>query len=238
MWVFGDQLNRRIGALADADPDDTRVLLVESEQVLGLGRHVQRNHLVITAMRRFADELRDAGFEVDLRRAATMTDAVRDHVDEHSPDDLVATEPNSRRARALCDRLDVIQVRSNQFLCHHDDFAEWADDQKGLQMERFYRWRRGETGYLMDGDEPVEGRWNFDQDNRQPPPDDPSIFAEPQTSELDELDAEVLESLPETHGEAPVGIWATSRRSALARLRHFVHHELERFGPYEVMASS
>ncbi len=233
VWVLGDQLNRRIGALADADPDDTRVLLVESEQVLGLGRHVQRNHLVITAMRRFADELRDAGFEVDLRRAATMTDGVRDHVDEHSPDELVATEPNSRRARALCDRLDVTQVRSNQFLCHHTDFAEWAHGQKSLQMERFYRWRRGETGYLMDGDEPVEGRWNFDQDNRQPPPDDPSIFTEPQTSELDDLDAEVLESLPETHGEAPVGIWATSRRSALARLRHFVDHELERFGPYE-----
>jgi deoxyribodipyrimidine photolyase-like uncharacterized protein len=35
--VFGDQLNRRIGALAAADPGSARVLLVESEQLLGAG---------------------------------------------------------------------------------------------------------------------------------------------------------------------------------------------------------
>ena len=233
VWVFGDQLNRRIGALAGADPADTRVLMVESEQLLAGGRHLQRLHLVVTAMRRFADELRVAGFEVDLRRAATLADGVRDHIDEHDPDDVVATEPNSRAARAVCRRLDVSQVRSNQFLCHHGDFAEWAADQSTLRMERFYRWRRSELGYLMDGDEPVGGTWNHDADNREPPPDDPSVFAEPQTSDLDELDAEVLGSLPETHGESPVGIWATSRRSALARLRHFLDHGLERFGPYE-----
>ncbi|MEO1059953.1 MAG: cryptochrome/photolyase family protein [Actinomycetota bacterium] len=233
VWVLGDQLNRRIGALADAEPGDTRVLLVESEQVLGLGRHVQRNHLVVAAMRRFASELAAEGFEVDLRRAPTMADGVRAHVDQHSPDALVATEPNSRRARALCERLDAEQVRSDQFLCHHDDFAAWADGQKTLQMERFYRWRRTQTGYLMDGDEPVGGQWNFDHDNREPPPKDTSIFTAPQTSDLDELDAEVLESLPASHGAAPVGWWATTRRAALSRLRHFVDHELGRFGPYE-----
>ncbi len=233
IFVLGDQLNRRIGALADADPGDSRILLVESDELLGLGRHVQRNHLVVTAMRRFAAELADRGFEVDRRRASSMADGVRAHIDEYGPDELVATEPNSRRARALCDRLDIAQVRSNQFLCHHEEFAEWADGQSSLQMERFYRWRRAELGYLMDGDEPVGGTWNHDADNREPPPDDPSIFTEPQTSELDELDDEVLDSLPETHGEQPVGIWATSRRSALARLRHFLDHELHRFGPYE-----
>ena len=89
--VFGDQLNQRIGALADAVPGSDRVLLVESDQLLTAGRHVQRNHLVITAMRRFADELRDAGHDVDLRRAATMAAGIHAHVDEFDPDRLVAT---------------------------------------------------------------------------------------------------------------------------------------------------
>ncbi|NNE12686.1 MAG: cryptochrome/photolyase family protein, partial [Ilumatobacter sp.] len=232
--VFGDQLNRRIGALADADPDDARVLLVESEHLLAKGRHVQRNHLVITAMRRFADELRDAGFDVDLRRAASIREGVRAHVDDHDPGAVIATEPNSRSARAMCDALDVEQVPTNQFLCHHDDFAEWADGRDNLKMEDFYRWTRRRLGYLMDGDEPVEGKWNFDDDNREPPPDDPqSTFTEPSTSSLDDLDREVLESLPTTHGDEPVGVWATSRRSALQRLRRFVDDELPRFGPYE-----
>lgn len=231
--VFGDQLNRRIGALAGATAGGSRVLLVESEALLRPSRHVQRLHLVITAMRRFADELRDAGFDVDLRRAASIRAGVEAHVDEHAPGRLVCTEPNSRTARALCERLDIEQVRSNQFLRHHEEFARWAQARRDLRMEDFYRWTRADLGYLMDGDQPVEGRWNFDADNREPPPADPSIFSEPQASQLDDVDDEVLASLPDATGAAPVGWWATSRRAALARLRHFVDHELVRFGRYE-----
>ncbi len=233
VWVFGDQLNRDIGGLAGADPGQTRVLLVESEEILGRGRHVQRNHLVITAMRRFAREMTDAGFEVDHRRARSLAAGVRSHVEEVNPDEVIATEPNSRRARRLCEQLDVRQVRSNQFLCHHEDFAGWAGDRGQLRMEDFYRWTRQRLGYLMDGEEPAGGAWNFDADNREPPPEDPSIFTEPPTSRLDDVDREVLDTLPPGPGEAPVGIWATSRRAALARLRHFLDHELHRFGPYE-----
>lgn len=238
IWIFGDQLNRSIGALADADPNEARVVLVESEQLLAAGRHVQRNHLVITAMRRFAAELEDSGYEVDLRRAPDMRSGLTAHIDQFGPDEVVATEPNSRRARALCESLDVALVRSNQFLCHYDEFAEWADGRSSLKMENFYRWTRTRLGYLMDGDQPEGGAWNFDSDNRKPPPDDPSIFTEPPTSRLDEVDEAVLDGLPPTHGEAPVGIWATSRRAALARLRHFIDHELHRFGPYEDAMSS
>ncbi len=232
--VFGDQLNRRIGALADADPDSTRVLLVESAGLLNRSRHVQRNHFVVAAMRRFAAELEQVGFEVDHRRADTIRAGIDAHRNEHEPDEIIATEPNSRAARRLCEDLGITQVRSNQFLCHHSEFEAWAEGRKSMKMETFYRWTRDRLGYLMDGKgEPVGGRWNFDAENRQPPPDDPSIFTTPPTSELDDLDHEVLESLPETHGEQPIGIWATSRRAALARLDHFVKYELGRFGPYE-----
>jgi deoxyribodipyrimidine photolyase-related protein len=233
IWVFGDQLHRRVGALADSTPDDTRVLFVESEALLGSGRHVQRLHLVITAMRRFARELADEGFDVDLRRAPSLSSGLRAHVDEHAPDEVVATEPNSRAARVLCERHDVRQIHSDQFLCHPDEFAAWAAGRRTLRMEDFYRWQRARLGYLMDGDEPAEGRWNFDQDNREPPPEDPSVFSQPPHSELDELDEDVLASLPAGPGHSPVGLWATSRAEALARLEHFLDHELERFGPFE-----
>jgi deoxyribodipyrimidine photolyase-related protein len=232
--VFGDQLNRRIGALADAEPGSARVLLIESEALLARNRHVQRNHFVVTAMRRFAAELEQAGYAVDLRSAETLRAGIEAHRSEFEPDEIIATEPNSRAGRRLCDDLGIAQARSNQFLCHESDFARWADSQKSMKMESFYRWTRNRQSYLMDGDgEPVEGRWNFDEENREPPPDDPTIFSTPPTSELDDLDRDVLASLPESHGEPPVGIWATSRRAALTRLNHFVEHELARFGPYE-----
>ncbi len=233
VWVFGDQLNRHIGALGEADPRDTRVLLVESEALLRPRQHIQRLHLVVAAMRRFAAELAAAGFLVDRRRSPTLAAGLRAHIEEHAPDSVVATEPNARAARALCDRLGVTQVRSDQFLCHPDAFRDWAEGRSTLRLEDFYRWQRRRLGYLMDGDAPAGGNWNFDRDNREPPPEDAAIFSRPPVSPLDELDADVLASLPETQGQPPAGLWASSRREALARLDHFLDHELSRFGRYE-----
>lgn len=231
--VFGDQLNREIGALSEATPGVDRILMVESQQLLASRQHIQRKHLVVTAMRRFGQELAAAGFEVDLRRSETMQSGIEEHTEQYAPSTLVATEPNSRSGRRLCRSLGIETVRSNQFLCHHDEFEAWAQGRGQLKMETFYRWTRSRLGYLMDGDQPVDGTWNLDAENREPPPDDPSIFATPPTSTLDDVDNDVLASLPPSGGHKPRGIWATSRRAALARLNHFVNNELHRFGPYE-----
>ncbi len=235
VWVLGDQLNRSIGALAGADPADARILLIESEGMLsGRPFHRQRLHLVVTAMRRFADELTSAGFDVDYRRSPSLAAGLDAHRREHRPYRVVATEPNSRRVDQLLRDLDVELVRSNQFLCHRDEFAAWAGGRSRLRLEDFYREQRRRLGYLMDGDEPAGGRWNFDRDNREPPPRDGRPWPEPPRSRLDDLDREVLEQLPTgLPGAEPVGWWATSRRAALARLRHFIEEVLPGFGPHE-----
>jgi len=45
IWVFGDQLSRRIGALNSAHPQETMVLMVESELLLtGRPFHLQLLH--------------------------------------------------------------------------------------------------------------------------------------------------------------------------------------------------
>ncbi len=236
IWVLGDQLNRQIGAMRDADPAHDRVLLVESDALLAGRRwHRQRAHLVVASMRRFADELRAAGFDVDERRAPTLAAGLDEHLADHRPDAVSMTEPNSWSMRDWVERRGGIElVRSNQFLCHYDDFASWADGRKQLKMEDFYRWRRRELDYLMDGDEPATGRWNYDDQNREPPPANDPGWPPPLRSRLDELDRQVLDDLPDDcFGAPPDGTWATSRRAALARLRHFVDDVLPMFGPHE-----
>ncbi len=235
VWVLGDQLNRELGALREATPDSHRVLLVESTAKLtGRPWHRQRAHLVITAMRRFASELRTAGFEVDHRRATSLRTGFSEHVTEFAPDEVVATEPASWDGLALLRSLDVTVVRSNQFLCHYDDFATWAEGRKQLKMEDFYRWQRRRLGYLMDGDEPATGRWNYDDENRQRPPKADTPWPTPPRTRLDGVDRAVLGDLPDTcWGAGPDGTWATSRSAALARLRRFVDDVLPMFGPHE-----
>ncbi len=234
VWIFGDQLNRRVGALANRGADDARVLIVESDaKIRGRRWHRQRLHLYLTAMRRFAEELEAEGFEVDYRRAASFAAGLREHHQRYSPDRVVAMSPTRW---GLADRLrswDVEVVDNDQFLCSAEEFRDWAEGRKQLRMEHFYRWQRKRHGILMDGDEPEGGRWNFDEENREPPPPD-GEWPVPARSELGEVDRDVLAEIEDiAFGAEPAGWWPTTRRAALARLRHFTDECLPRFGPHQ-----
>jgi len=236
VWVLGDQLDPRQSALAQASPGTHRLLIVESAAKLAQHRwHVQRAHFVLTSMRRFVDERRAEGYQVDHRIAPSLAAGLAAHRDEHRPTEVTAMEPASRDGWELLERLGVRLVRTNQFLCHPDEFAAWAAGRKQLKMEDFYRWQRRRLGVLMDGDEPVTGRWNYDADNRaRPPKDGLNHWPAPLTTPLDDLDRQVLAELPDAvWGAEPDGTWATSRVDALRRLDHFVEHLLPQFGPHE-----
>jgi deoxyribodipyrimidine photolyase-related protein len=103
-------------------------------------------------------------------------------------------------------------------------------------MEDFYRWQRLRLNYLMTPDgEPETGTWNYDADNRLPPPKDgKNQWPAPVTSELDDIDQQVINELRDhCVGQTPTGLWATSRHDALKRLNHFIENVLPTFGPHE-----
>ena len=236
IWVFGDQLNRGIGALAGATPQTHRVLFIESTSKIASRKwHVQRAHFIVASMRKFSNELRTEGFEVDYRFAHSMREGFDAHVLGFKPSEVVATEPNSYGARQLATGLGVRTVPSNQFLCHPDEYQTFLGPRKTIKMEDFYRWQRKRLNVLMDGDEPTGGRWNFDEENRQPPPKTGhDRWPEPQRYELDDIDRSVLESVQKhCFGKLPEGQWATTREGALARLRSFVDQVLPMFGEHE-----
>ncbi len=209
--MLGDQLNRSIGALAGAAPGTHRVLLITAaDKVASRPWHPARLSLITRAMRSFADELRAEGFAVDHREAPTMRAGIEAHSAEFAPDRVVVTEPNSVTARRLVADLGCTTIRSDQFLCHPDDFGAWAGSRTSFRMEDFYRWQRRRLGYLMDGDQPAGGGWNFDEQNRERPPKD-----------------------GHDRWPVPVDVWATTRAGALERLEFFVSKVLPMFGPHE-----
>ena len=50
---------------------------------------------------------------------------------------------------------------------HERKKEEGKGIKKELRMEFFYRQLRRQTGLLMDGKNPVGGKWNFDAENRK-----------------------------------------------------------------------
>ncbi|MEZ5247208.1 MAG: cryptochrome/photolyase family protein [Acidimicrobiales bacterium] len=239
VWVLGDQLSRRHGPLGDSGPGDCRVLFVESAALVrGQRWHRQRLHLVLSAMRHLAEELRAEGFDVDYRRSADLAAGLAAHRADHPGSRVLAARPSSIDG---CDRLTALGVElvdHDYFLTAAADFADWAGARTQLRMEDFYRWQRRRLDVLMDGDEPAGGDWNFDHDNRERPPKDGRSWPGVTRFELDEIDHAVLAGLdadPEVTcwGDGPDGLWPVTREQALVRLGEFVEHALAPFGPHE-----
>ena len=229
IYVPFDHLNFERGALRDANAATDVVVLVESERMTtGRAWHPERLFFLISAARHFAEEARARGFETRYVRAATTVDGLAQVRAELGDVPVVCAEPSSYRAMEQLAAAGVEFVANDFFLTSRADFALWAGRQKSYVMENFYRAQRVRLGILMNGSGPDGGRWNFDADNRLPPPKN---YEWPPYLEhaRDAIDLEVGEQL----GYAPTTTWATTRAGALAQLQYFVENHLAGFGPYE-----
>lgn len=245
VWILGDQLTPDHAALRGLDRRDTRVLLVESHaRARRLPYHKQKLVLVWSAMRHFADELRAAGWTVDLRtEAATYRAALDTHVRRFRPRRLRLMEPAEVGA---AERLvataraagvpDVEVVANDMFLADQAAFARWASGRRTLLLEAFYRDMRRRTGLLMDGGQPAGGRWNFDADNREVPPPGhafppiPRFAPDAETRRVMRL---VARDFPDHFGSLDGFAWPVTRADAERFRDDFLEHRLDLFGPYE-----
>jgi len=246
--VLGDQLNRGVGPLADRPGE--RVLMVEAHDFAR--RHPYHPHkltLVFAAMRTFRDRLRAEGRSVDYRRCETFREGFEAHVDAHPGDTLVAMRPASHgavdRLRSVAESAggEVEFVENDLFLCSPAEFDGWAEGR--LRHEEFYRFMRRETGYLMADGDPVGGEWNYDDQNRDTPPEGWSP-PDPPRFDYGETVREVLDWVEHDfdggYEEPPYGgawadpeefRWPVTRRQACRALDHFVDERLPEFGDYQ-----
>jgi deoxyribodipyrimidine photolyase-related protein len=230
-WLFADQLGPH-----HLDAPDQPVLLVESRAVLRRRRfHRAKAHLLLSGVRHLAAELGDQAvfLQVDTYREAL------EQVDE--PLDVV--QPTSYAADRFVRERGIPVLPPRGYATTREDMAAWVAGRRGrLLMEDFYRWQRTRFGVLVDGDEPVGGRWNLDHDNREPPPRQPTLgVPDPWLAQEDEIDAQVREDLDRMVRDGQADVvgedrprWAAvTRTEALAALDRFVEHRLPHFGPTE-----
>ena len=103
-------------------------------------------------------------------------------------------------------------------------------------MEFFYREMRRKLGILMDGGQPLGGRWNFDSENRRPPASG-LLIPQPHMVEPDDITREVLalvaSRFPDNFGDLEPFHFAVTRRDALEALELFITERLAEFGDYQ-----
>jgi deoxyribodipyrimidine photolyase-related protein len=229
LYVAHDHLNRDHGVLRNAKPATDVIVLVESARMTsGRPWHPERLFFLLSSARHLAAELDAEGYRVRYLKAATTVDGLQAIRDEFGELPIRAAEPSSFKQLDQLREFGVEFTPNDFFLTSRPDFKLWADRQKTFVMENFYRAQRVRLGIMVTEGEPDGGRWNFDADNRLPPPKNytwPAYLEH----ERDQIDTEVAGEL----GMAPTKTWATTRSGALAQLRNFIDNHLVGFGPYE-----
>ncbi|WP_298918674.1 cryptochrome/photolyase family protein [uncultured Algimonas sp.] len=248
--LFADQLSHGLSALQFADRDHARVLMVEvKEEARSVPHHRTKLIFLFSAMRHFAEELREDGWAVDYVELTdpdnthSFTTEVERALDRHDVAEIAVTWPGNHRVLEAVRRWEdrfgkrVTISPDDRFVCGIEEFADWAEDRKQLRMEYFYREMRRKTGLLMTADEkPEGGEWNYDKENRKPAKEG-MVFPETQRFQPDGITrgviAMVKAEFPTRFGHADGFFWGVSRADALVSLDNFLTHGLPQFGDYQ-----
>jgi deoxyribodipyrimidine photolyase-related protein len=247
--VLGDQLSPNLSSLAAADKADTVVLIAEVwDEATYVRHHKKKIAFIFSAMRHFAEALRLDGWTVDYVKlddggnSGSFTGEVARAIARHRASRVVVTEAGEWRVmemmRGWAERfgIPVDILDDTRFIASHAQFQAWAEGKKQLRMEFFYRDMRRSTGLLMDGQEPVGGRWNFDAENRKPASgelDMPQPPRFPPDTITEEVLALVSRRFHNHFGDLKPFWFAVTREQAEQAFEHFVQHALPYFGDYQ-----
>ena len=183
LLIFPHQLFRDHPALK---LKPARITLIEDSLFFGDAKYPARFHkkklwLHRTTMKRYQAWLKEKGFTTNyIDHVAGQS--VADHLErltgngkgaKTKPKNFITLDPTDfvleKRLRRACRRLNgAIEFLPNPgFINRPEENQEYRASKKRWFMADFYKWQRRRLNLLMDGDQPVGGKWSFDEDNRK-----------------------------------------------------------------------
>ena len=251
--ILGDQLSFSSSALAQFDAAQDGILMIEAvSEAEAVWSHKARITLFLSAMRHFANAVAARCWPLDYVTmdqpgSANFSSRLHEAIARYQPQAINLAEPGEWRMQKLieaaCSKAAVplMLIDDTHFLCSRTEFADWARGKKELRMEFFYRVMRKKFNVLMDGKEPLGGRWNFDAENRSAYPKSarggkqigPGLIAPPAAFAPDAITLEVMEMVRSRFAEHPGELesfaWPVTREQALEALTVFIEHRLPQF---------
>lgn len=210
--------------------------------------HKQKIIFFLSAMRKYAQELKDQGYSVHYEVLGedknTYQKSLADFLKANNPKTFFYFEVEDKffemelnKTLKSFAKIKSEPLTSPMFLTSRELFSDYVKKTKKPFMKNFYQAQRKRLKILIDAQgEPEGGQWSFDEDNRLSLPKDytpPSVA----TYKMDKTDLEVAR-LVEQYFPDHIGntqdVWLpTDRASAQKWLERFLEERLEDFGPYE-----
>lgn len=249
--ILGDQLNLDSSAFDHFDADQDVVWMAEvHEESTHVKSHKARIAIFFSAMRHFHQRLKEQEVKTcyrkldDPRNLGSFEKELKLVANEFKPQKLVLTEPGEWRVKDIlikaAQELDIpLEIREDcHFICSREEFLNHAKGRKQLRLEYFYRELRRKHGILVEGDEPVGGKWNYDNDNRGSfGKQGPEVVPLPTSYPPDAITKEVIELVERQFPDHPGSLdnfdWPVTPEQAEQMLDDFIEYRLPNFGQYQ-----
>jgi deoxyribodipyrimidine photolyase-related protein len=250
LWLQDSQLSRPFVENCQLDKRRDVVVLMEvAERMTWHHYHKQKIVLILSAVRHFAGELRDAGYQVEMYTAPTFVAGCAAVIESDwynepvrwlvpLPTDWDWRQKIETALRTTLPSFDCVSLHEEDFLFYvpYHEWSERLSKNKKWKLEPVYEALRREFAIFMDGGQPLGGKWNYDVENRKPAKA-VDRFIEPLLFPPDELTKAIIAEVEVTYRDHPgrltTFIWPVTRAQALQSLHHFIDNRLADFGDFQ-----
>ena len=214
--------------------------------------HKQKLWLHRTTMKRYQASLEEKGhstvyLEYQSKSKSLLTHmrtALKRHKLKGNDRKFVVVEPTDfilekrllRNAHEL--GVEIEFLPTPLFLNTRQQNESYRSDKKRWYLADYYKAQRKRLDVLLENDQPVGGKWSFDEDNRKKIPKK-LLSSIPQILKIkrDETDEEARQYVENHFGDNPGCLdqlpYPSTHRQAKKWFKHFLDHRLDLFGDYE-----
>lgn len=250
LLLLGDQLDLSHPLLSSLEPARDHILMAELvDEATYVPHNKHKIAFIFAAMRHTAMALRQRGFKVHYYdylssrdRWQSFSHILQYQLSQHPYQKLLLIEPGELRINSLFAQwlqqlpLPVETHPASHFMFSLNTMQAWFAGKRQPRMEHFYRFARQRTGLLMADGQPVGGKYNFDQDNREPWQPGTAVPA-PKRFSPDPITREVIALVEQEFASHPGDLagfsLAVTAEQASEALADFIEHRLPLFGRFQ-----
>jgi deoxyribodipyrimidine photolyase-related protein len=246
--ILGDQLNSNHSWFSEVDSSVVYVMMEVRTETDYTKHHIQKVVGFFSAMRSFAESLKLAKHNViyiginDGNNLQSFDKNIETIISKHQITTFEYQFPDEYRLDQLlknfCEKLTIKNsvADSEHFYSRRNELGEFFEGKKTFLMESFYRNMRKKHAVLMENDKPLNGKWNYDEDNRKKLPKNhkpitPLVFNNNVSKILTEIQKTDIKTIGTIDAENFV--WPINRKQSLELLDFFVTECLSLFGSYQ-----
>jgi deoxyribodipyrimidine photolyase-related protein len=246
--ILGDQLNSNHSWFKSVDDSVTYVMMEIRTETDYTQHHIQKVVGIFAAMRNFAQQLKSNNHNLiyfhlnDENNLQSFQSNIQSLISKLQFTNFEYQLPDEYRVdedlKQLCNAISItsISVDSEHFFTTRTELGAFFQGKKTFLMESFYRAMRKKHDVLMEGDQPLTGKWNYDSDNRKKLPKDhkptsPLVF----NNDVSDILIEINKTDIKTIGSIDANnfLWPINREQSIELLDFFATECLPLFGSFQ-----